>query len=216
MGLDVCLYHCPSPGNSTQQELPRIEKSSQLHPNHLFKIGYFRSSYNEHGFNSVMENLGLPTLYDIFSDATRLDDYYVRPDWKQSKVLVEKALKQFKKLLQTSASEYKVTFVNSRNKVSSRREALAAFLEEVESHNRSKGFPAYLSKNGTFYLDKPLKVRGIIGGKGPAGFQGVYLVYDAEEDAYLWYLQALEIVRETIDWVLKQTNPREYVLGWGS
>jgi len=210
MGLDVCLYHCPKDG----AEPLRIEKFSQLHPNHLFKIGYFRSSYNEHGFNSTMDCLGLPTLYDIFPCASQSDDYFIHPDWKQSKVLAEKALRKFRKFLKSPASKYKVTFVSGINNVSSRQEALATFLEEVEMHKNSKRFPAYFNGKGAFFLSKPLKVRGVISGQNSIGSQGVYLIYDAEEDFYLWYLQALEIVKETIDWVLQQKSPTEYVLGW--
>ena len=78
----------------------------------------------------------------------------------------------------------------------------------------SKRFPAYSNMKGAFFLNKPLKVRGVVSGKDLIGSQGVYLIYDAEKDFYLWYLQALEIVKETIDWVLQQKNPEEYVLGW--
>ena len=56
MGLDVTLYK----GSQS------MEQPSALHPDHLFQRGYFRSSYNESGINSLLASVELPTLYDIF------------------------------------------------------------------------------------------------------------------------------------------------------
>jgi len=39
---------------------------STIDPEHLFKIGYFRSSYNGSGIENVLSTRGLPTLHDIF------------------------------------------------------------------------------------------------------------------------------------------------------
>lgn len=59
-----------------------INYPSVLHPEGLFQVGYFRSSYNPNGINNVLRSLDLPTLYDIFD----VDDneYYRAVDWKSA------------------------------------------------------------------------------------------------------------------------------------
>lgn len=64
-------------------EIPeeKIEIDSEKYPDHLFKIGYMRSSYNSGGFNSVVSELVGHDLYWLFGvDGT--DNYIVHPDWK--------------------------------------------------------------------------------------------------------------------------------------
>jgi len=221
MGLDVYLYHYINLDNSKKKkklnldgyggdEKQQINLPSRLYPDHLFKIGYFRSSYNESGFNSVMENLGLPTLYDIFSNGA--NEYYVLPDWKQSKSRAKAAIEKMKKFLQTEMAKYRLTFIHSTNEINSRKEAWEIFKREIKLHEYNR--TSYSNKNGTFFLRETLRVRGIIRGKEFSSFEGVYIIYDARKDDYLWYLHALEIVKETIDWVLNQKDISKYVLHW--
>ena len=44
----------------------KIEIDSKKYPENYNKIGYFRSSYNSGGMNSVLDDLGVPDLYEIF------------------------------------------------------------------------------------------------------------------------------------------------------
>ena len=59
------------------EDLP--ETPSALHPDHMYKQTYFRSSYNSGGINSVAAARGLPGLYDIFQPPK--DKYIFKPDW---------------------------------------------------------------------------------------------------------------------------------------
>ena len=43
----------------------------------------------------------------------------------------------------------------------------------------------------------------------------VYVVYKTEPDRWLWYHQALEIVQETLEFVLANPSP-DYLLHWSS
>jgi hypothetical protein len=47
-------------------EMTNIELPSTLHPDHMFKIGYFRSSYNSDGINSVLRDRLDKDLYWVF------------------------------------------------------------------------------------------------------------------------------------------------------
>lgn len=59
--------------------LSSVNMPSKKYPNHYFRIGYFRSSYNSSGINYVLrDRLGID-LYDIFD--AKDSGYYVEPDW---------------------------------------------------------------------------------------------------------------------------------------
>src|SRR5690348_14525919 len=52
-------------GEYGDPESEYIENNSAQFPEHMFKIGYFRSSYNSGGINSVLRGYGIPDLYGI-------------------------------------------------------------------------------------------------------------------------------------------------------
>jgi hypothetical protein len=61
----------------------KIELPSVKYPDHMFKIGYMRSSYNASGLNGVLGSRIGRSLYDVFSEAG--DNYVVKPDWERSR-----------------------------------------------------------------------------------------------------------------------------------
>ena len=62
--------------------ITEVCEDSTIDPKHLFKLGYFRSSYNERGIERVMRNINLPGLHDIFG--VKGEEYNVRPDWQEA------------------------------------------------------------------------------------------------------------------------------------
>lgn len=193
----------------------KIELPSQLHPQHYFKIGYFRSSYNEGGFNSVTSNAGLPDLYNIFPEAS-IDKYEIVPDWIEARKRCRFALNKFRDFLKSDTAKYHVTFCHHISKVESAKKALEVFAKELgEKKKAGSQLHPYSNKDGNFYLKDPLKVRAVIPGKTASGmFEGVYLIYDDEDNSYDWYFQALEIVNETIEYVLAHPRAGTYALHW--
>lgn len=192
----------------------KIELASGLHPKHLFKVGYFRSSYNEGGFNSVMGNAGLPDLYNIFPEAN-LKEHEVVPDWKEAHKRCRFALNRFKEFRQSDKAKFRVTFCHHLGGVESAKKAFEIFAKELKEKKTSKdGFYSYSNKDGDFFLEDPLKVRAVFPGRAHSMFEGVYLVYDDEDNSYDWYFQALEIVNETIEYVLAHPRAGTYVLHW--
>lgn len=67
-----------------------INHDSSLYPNHIFKIGYFRSSYNSNGFNNYMLNTCDYDLGKIFEPT----EYLTLPNWKKAKIRASHAVKQ--------------------------------------------------------------------------------------------------------------------------
>ena len=215
MEMGLGKYGESSDGNS-------IRIDSELYPEHLFKIGYFRSSYNPGGVNSVLSRMSLPDLYYIFPHE---DVYQFIPIWNDSLKRVEEVLSLFKSCMDTDIGKYDASFVHPiahNGGVKSEVEALKLFRDELQEHRKSgtgkRDAPgtsdSYSSSKGEFYLGEGLVVYGMIfGSRYSFESNGVYIIY--KRDDLLWYLHALEIVVETINYVLN--NPVEvgdYVLHW--
>lgn len=211
-----------------------VEIPSELYPDHYYKIGYFRSSYNSAGINSVARKFGIPGLYEIFSSATR--DYYLQPDWEDALSKVEDALEKWRKQAQRvgnyrvimvdpgsikSAEEYDKAFKAPTNE----GQALEVFLKNLESDSSSMG--SYSSREGEFFLNPSRKItlKALIKGRCDSwrgNTLGVYAICEVEDEGgkkeseLEWYIQSLEIVKETIQYVLNQDDPSKYILAWSS
>lgn len=208
MGLDVYLQHN---GQSDEQD-------SAIDPQHLFKRGYFRSSYNGSGFNSVMHRAGCPDLYVIFQ--AKQDVSRFTPDWQEAKTRANFALDQYRQHLASAAAGHYVDFFGIRDGdhkgPTSERDALQAFVVEAEREPRP--FSAYSNKVGSFWHDGAV-VKAVIPGmrhrfEGP----GFYVIFEqprreGERDSYE---TALLIVIETIDYVLASGDPGSFSLSWSA
>ena len=188
----------------------RINTNSKKYPDHLFKVGYFRSSYNASGFNQVTEQRGLSTLYDIFPEAG-LEERYIQPNWKDAKKRVHEGIAKFEEFLKTERAKYSVEFVSGIDKVKSEKDAMEVFLRMKKEKHFSGSFS---SREGEFHLNKPLKVYGFVPGNRRFPFgDGMFVIYQQTQETLLWYLQALEVVEETIDFVLNAKN-RTFAFSW--
>lgn len=187
-----------------------IEIDSSLYPDHLFKIGYFRSSYNRAGLNRVMDVMGMPTLYDIFNDN---NEYMFSPSWRNALIEVNKALVLLDEYEKTDANMYTPVYISDNSVFGDKvhfkeEEALDVFLEEI---NKDHSFnSAYQSKNG-YFDPRGVKVFGIMPGRD-AFSTGVVIIIEKDDDD--WYYHAYEIVKETIEYVLSKPNPEHYYLAW--
>lgn len=74
-----------------------IEHKHPDYPDHYFEIGYFRSSYNGGGMETVLKNLGIEGLDWIFDRGVDLS-YIFKPDWN----LALERVKIIKKKLEDS------------------------------------------------------------------------------------------------------------------
>jgi hypothetical protein len=188
-----------------------IEKDSSKHPEHYFKVGYFRSSYNGSGINSILKILNIPDLYDIFPHDD--DGYEFCPDWSYALDVVQEAIKLLKK-----DKGYRVESVGANifapdEVAMNPAQALEIFNDKIKS-KRTRGFNSFTSKEGSFYLDgKGLQVHALIPGKSILGSPCTFAVYKMK-DGNKYYIQALEIVQETIEFVLAQKDPQAYYLRW--
>lgn len=201
------------------------EQNSTIDPDHMFKIGYFRSSYNGGGFESVMRKLGLPTLHDIFEPS---DEYEVKPDWDAALTRCNDALARYEAHLASPAGKYSVMEVRPMFEfgVNSEKEALDMFTKSVlERESSPFGGGGWSNRDGEFYPEG-MKVCAFItktfkrsNGADPLASifnsPSIFAVYEREDDGKEnWYLTALKIVRESIEFVLAQPDKQHFYLTW--
>jgi len=186
----------------------QIEMDSSVDKDHYFKLGYFRSSYNGGGINNVLKNLGLPTLYEIFSPN---DEYCFQPKWDECLVKCQDVIEQLKakgnyRCFQVSENMFGASGVPQNEK-----EAMDVFLSELQR----SGSDAYSNIHGEFWLKEPLKIHAIIPGEYTIlkKMKCCYVVMEGENE---WYIKALEIVKETIQYVLDKPDKDKYWLHWSS
>lgn len=199
-------------GSPIDIKMERDEEASERHPGHLFQRGYFRSSYNPSGINSVLpQYLGEDiTLYTIFNKGED-DEYYFTPDWQAAKENVVEAISMLKEKMKDTL--YRTTSESFFHGAAVHSEGEALFLFNKHKERQST-LSNYFSGEGAFFLEEPLKLSALIPGKDILKNPCVYLVY--EDTAAEHYLQSLEIVEETIDYVLSKKNPNHYCLGWSA
>ncbi len=199
-----------------------IELASVRFPEHLFKIGYFRSSYNDGGINRILKNMVGTDLYGLFP--SRGDEYTFQPDWAQSKALAQQVLGKFRtkiaedgpyRVMKASYNEFRGH--PNKDPIKDEASALACFLETARKY-KTDSLGSFSNSQGEFFLKEPLKVVGIIEGVNRRYFVDEslpcsYVIYK-DEDGFRWYIDALEIVLETCEWVLAQPDKDKFWLHW--
>lgn len=184
----------------------RIEEDSPRHPEVYFKIGYFRSSYNSSGINHVLRDLDLPDLYDIFS-VTDSDGYYVFVDWMSAKRKIVDVLEKFRPM----ATEYYVCNLNRYNMSGKSSLELLKFV--IEKKSEKHDVPAFISDAG--YICSGVEFYPV--GTEIIAATDKYIVCKTKGvEGFAGYLPLLEVVEDTIDYVLKQEHPENYRLGWSA
>ena len=190
----------------------KIETDHSKYPDHYFKIGYFRSSYNSTGINRVLKNIGLPTLYEVF-DVGDQHEYYIQPDWFASLERTEALIQQFTKQGKFIVQQFSANmFMNENDLPKNEEEAHKLFMEEYERDVKDEY--NYSNAKGKFFMKEPLEILAIIPGKNTFNQNCIYVVTKLEDEGQEWYLQALEIVRDTCKWVLEQPDTEKYYLHW--
>lgn len=199
----------------SSNDIEGIELDSKTHPEHMFKIGYLRSSYNSGGINSVLKRAGCMDLYDIFEPED--GEYYVDINWHEAQQRCEAAIAEYTAHLTGPMAGYDCMRVTDfgHGGVKDDSEALQLLKKQLEEHPAGNGFRSYGNRDGDWFLDGT-QVVGIVPNRGFGG--GVFVLTKEpakpiEED---WYLQALVVTKEMIDHVVAQKDPENYFLGWSA
>lgn len=198
--------------------IEEISEPSKLDPEHYFKLGYFRSSYNAGGINSVMKRASCPDLYDIFQPDE--DAYRFTPDWQEALTRCRAAIAQYSEFVNSDAGRYQVIHCSDLGVGGAQDEAdaLRIFMDNKTKNGDRTDFASYSNRDGHFFLEGRT-VRAVIRNDSRGWIAGgVYIVTDKEqvEGKEDWYLTALRIVEETIEHVLAQADPENYFLTWSA
>ncbi len=206
-------------GSSTKIE--SIELDSVTNPEHMFKVGYLRSSYNSGGINSVLERAGVMDLYGIFQPAK--EDYYVTIDWEGALVRVEQAIAAYRAHITDPMGRFDVMSIRTPifDGVAEPADALTLFKGEMQKYldrkqKEADPWSSYSNREGEFFLEGR-KVFGFIPNSGWG--KGFHVIVEKEMPENIeeeWYLQALLITKETIGYVLSRPveEQKNYFLAW--
>lgn len=203
----------------------KVELDSKKFPEHMFKIGYFRSSYNGGGIERVVGNMTGKALYWIFENPK---EYEFQPNWARAMSRAEEALAALKEKIANEGA-FRISFhsanpfAGGKDIQRSEEDALKAFYNVFNNEKKEKkpspledeGRNWFGNSVGEFYLGKKgIEVVAIIPGMGYGNAQGVYVV--TKDDGIQWYVEALEVVVETCQWVLDQKDQKKYWVHWSS
>lgn len=214
-----------------------VKEKSKKHPDHMFEIGYYRSSYNSGGINFILRRLGIGDLYYIFFGEDDNHEYEVifdRAGWEEA---LERAKEVLDKLRAEQGEKYDVVvesvhmnpFSGGDEMPKSEAEAREKFVAACAQHFKhnahlEEGEFSYGFSNivGNFYQRKDdcnsrlrAAMPGVMKGIDGKHFPCTYLVWE-REGALDWYVQSLEVVVESIEWVLAQEDPENYYFHWSS
>ena len=195
----------------------QIEKLSKQYPKHPFGIGYFRSSYNEGGINKILENIGIPGLYQIFEPNER---YEFSPDWNKALKATQFAITAFNDFILSPQGQFTVhqfsanIFTPENELPKSEVEAFQIFMQQYNRTDTDK-LGHYTNAAGEFMF-QGVPVYGLIGGIGWHQKPTTFVVVKVKKGYYKYYLNALEIIKETIEYVLAQPDPANYYLHWSA
>lgn len=190
-----------------------IEEKSKKYPDHYFKVGYFRSSYNAGGINRILEDRIGQDLYSILG--IKRDEYHQQPDWKAVIKRVDSAIEQYEALLNENPYQVHKCSPNmflEKSKVED-AEALKIAHKELTQKRDKPSFKSYTNHAGEWFTEG-MTIYGVVHGISALGVPCVFLVTKdtGGEDGLRWYLHALEIVKETAEYVLAQKDQSKYYL----
>jgi hypothetical protein len=187
-----------------------IELESTLYPKHLFKIGYFRSSYNEGGINHILRDRLGQDLYSVLG--INQNESHQQPNWA---VVVKNCVDVMQKLTDFVVDcPYTLVRVDPLDAQTDENAILEIAKKELKKNEQpiSPLLSSMYSNRVGFFAPKGLTIYGVVLGKkyGPCAW--LITKPTGEDDGLTWYIHALEIVKETAEWVLSQPDPEKYWL----
>lgn len=209
-----------------------VQFPSARYPDHMFQVGYLRSSYNAGGINSVLRSLALLDLYGIFGADDRRS--WVLPDWPAAADRARETIAAYRAAVEAMDGcrvvKHHYNPLSPPTQVTTSAAAAKIFQGEVEKRaGRNDEFSAYDNAYGSFFFgDSVPRLRGVVLGMCESLFgRGMtpctyLIVQDLKGDGAPipieenFYYQALVVVEEMCDWVLAQPDADHYALAWSA
>lgn len=222
------------------------DTKSKKYPDHMFTLGYFRSSYNSGGINNILRETIGKDLYYIFN-RENCEEYEFLPNWKEVRDRAHEVLEEYKNFLNENGSVgvESVAAVSLLDAAPGGRkigqkligngkdeeaapllpregaEALALYLAEKK---RFDSRPKNENPNFDFTAYSNRVGNFFFGEpvKVKAFIPGLDVLgrpavyYVSEDPETTWYINALEIVVEATENILAQENPEEFYVKWSA
>ena len=207
-------YHVTRAMNPDGTVHKHVVKDSTLHPGHSFRVGSWFSSSTEAGLNSVLRDYVGRDLYSCFG----VEGRWSQPDWEDSLERVQALLADFKSATTEGFRVMPLTYNPfkdvKKEAIKTSNDALISWCIEQRKVPKDD---IYANRHGTFF-PKDVEIHAAIEGVDITGAPTQYLIYkkrDTDDPKhFVFYLEALEIIIETIEYVLAQADPSQYVLQW--
>lgn len=189
----------------------RVTLPSAQYPDHLFNIGYWRSSYNASGLDRILGNYTGTSMGELVGYT---GEYEFVPDWAASRDRIIQA----KKDLEAANTDYSVYVVDTYHgpRAEDENGVLRIFQEHLSRAKGEKPGPfagsGYSSIDGHFHISNPMNVVAAIPMK--AVLSGVSVGLVVEQPLHESYWQSLDIMVETCDHVLSHDDPHNFFLHW--
>jgi hypothetical protein len=225
----LLVQHGMSVGKYGEGQVPgkmEVDEPSAIHPEHLFKIGYWRSAYNDSGVNHILREFIGKSLYDLLGDKSKnVESGTLFPNWVDMRERAGKLLADFRLWAEkhggVQVERIGVNMFNS-NYIRGAREALEAYDRVMESNDPAPFLKGenrdFDCKDGRFYPGGHEVLALIPGVREDHFIKDVHLIPTvyviSKGHGYGWYVEALEIVVETCNWVLSKPDPEHYGQVW--
>ena len=122
-----------------------IELPSAKYSEHMFRIGYFRSSYNDSGVNNILRQITGEDLYDIFQPN---DEYRIYPDWEEARRKTVELLEKMVEFSRTNGELYIQKVFKHGVRELDRKEIMDIVLKEKNEKLKEKFKVSLKDNNG--------------------------------------------------------------------
>ena len=191
----------------------KLVKKSMIAPDHPFKIGLFFDDLGDEGFSNVMRRIGLRSMDEIFGRISREEklQFYI-PDWgrallrcTEEKIRLMEMYRVKERILDYRVVSMILDIDEGHPDASTAilSDYIKDYLSEVDiGQSRMNEISLYEGE----YID------GVVAKK--EGDCLVVYLFIRTPEFYTWYIGALEVIKETIEFVLKQAKKDDCYLLW--
>lgn len=191
----------------------KLVKKSVVDPDHSFKVGSFFDDQGDEGFSNVMRQIGLRSIDEIFGRSSEEEklQFYI-PDWEKAllRCTEEKVKLVMMRQERRRILDYRVVSM-ALNVDECHPDASAAILSDYMKEYLNE-VDIDQSTMSEIALYEGEFIDGVVA-KKEGDYLVIYLIIRTPK-FYIWYIEALEVIKETIEFVLKQAKKEECYLLW--
>ncbi len=198
---------------------PSIGTNSTVFPEHPFKLGYFSSADDENSLNEILKlRTGFDLKYIFFGE--ECSQNIIKPVWEDILLRFDNVKKILKETIEEdgwfSFKLFDFTEKNS-NSIIGNKNALDIYLNRKKQTRNLKDMSKLITSDGIFYINHSPKILAILKNYNEkTNKPSVFVLFEASEKQSKYYLEGLEIIRETVEFILNQPNQKDYELHWRS